>query len=325
MKNKEAYIRYQLIDECIRNRAKVYPTMDDLIDYCEQKIGKSFGYSTIKKDLSDMRNDELLGYNAPIEFSKMDKGYYYSNPDYSINKIALTNNDLEKLQLALDVLHKYEDIKHIAGFADVLEKVLKTVRITNNAKVKNVEQVIQLESATAMKGMELIDEMANYIIEKQPITFDYFSYYTKKTKQHLVHPYLIKEYRNRWYVVALEHQVKEVRVFGLDRISNCIPEPIPFEKSTDFNADMLFKYSFGITINDLQPAEIILSFSAEQRYYFLSQPVHTTQEVIRDTEKEFRIKLTVIPSYELVQFIKSYGKKVKVISPAKLKKQVEET
>jgi predicted DNA-binding transcriptional regulator YafY len=324
MKNKEAYIRYQLIDECLRNRSKSYPTMEDLIDYCEQKIGKSFGMSTIKKDLSDMRNDELLGYHAPIEFSKIDKGYYYSNPDYSIAKISLTNDDLEKLQLALDVLHRYEDIKHIAGFSDVLEKVLKTVRITNNAKVKNIEQVIQLETAPAMKGMELIDEMANYIIEKQPISFDYFSYYTKKIKKHLVHPYLIKEYRNRWYVVALEHDVKEVRVFGLDRISNCIPEPISFTKSADFNAEMLFKYSFGITINDLKPAEIILSFSAEQRYYFLSQPVHATQEVIKDTDKEFRIKITVIPSYELIQFIKSFGSKVKVLSPASLQKQVNE-
>ena len=53
--NKEAYLRYKIIDDCISNKRKPYPSMEDIMVACEERIGKSFTISTIQKDIKAMK------------------------------------------------------------------------------------------------------------------------------------------------------------------------------------------------------------------------------------------------------------------------------
>ena len=92
--NKEAYLRYKIIDACISSNNNSYPTMDDIRQSCEDKLGKKFSVPTIQKDINAMKTDELLGFNAPVRFSRHHKGYYYADKNYSINSIPL--NDFRK-------------------------------------------------------------------------------------------------------------------------------------------------------------------------------------------------------------------------------------
>lgn len=105
--NKNALIRYKTIDRCLRNRFRLW-TIDDLTEACSdalyemEGITKGVSVRTVQGDLQMMRSDKL-GYNAPIEV--YDKIYYrYADPNYSINRMPLTEDDCRLLKQAVEML-----------------------------------------------------------------------------------------------------------------------------------------------------------------------------------------------------------------------------
>jgi len=111
--NKYALIRYRVIDECLSNKYRRYPTKEDIRAACEDALYGSLdarvSISTIEKDMYAMRNDAALGYEAPIVYDKYEKGYYYSDPEYTIKKIPLGEEDLDALQFAAMTLYQFRD------------------------------------------------------------------------------------------------------------------------------------------------------------------------------------------------------------------------
>lgn len=110
--NKNALIRYRVIDNCLRNRFRRW-TLDDLVDACSEALYDMEGITkgvctrTVQSDIQMMRSDKL-GYNAPIEV--YDRIYYrYSDPDYSITEMPLSMNDCRLLKRAITLLGKSED------------------------------------------------------------------------------------------------------------------------------------------------------------------------------------------------------------------------
>lgn len=108
----------------------------------------------------------------------------------------------------------------------------------------------------------------------------------------------------------------------MDRISELHIEVEKFEYPKNFDVDEMYKNSYGVIVNTGKPEEIILSFDPEQRKYLGSLQIHNSQEVIVDNADEFRIKLRMYVTIDLVKEILSYGEDVEVISPASLKKNI---
>ena len=100
--NKNALIRYKTIDNCLRNRYRRW-TLENLVEACSdalydmEGISKGVSVRTVQADIQMMRSDKL-GYNAPIEV--YDHKYYrYSDPDYSITDMPLSQNDYEVIHI----------------------------------------------------------------------------------------------------------------------------------------------------------------------------------------------------------------------------------
>ena len=110
--NKHALIRYRIIDRCLTNKLRKYPTKQ----YIQEKITYELygnienliSLSIIEKDFDAMRNDTSLGYNAPIKYCKINKGYYYADPEYSIDGLALNDQETEALQESVSLLKSFE-------------------------------------------------------------------------------------------------------------------------------------------------------------------------------------------------------------------------
>ena len=87
-----------------------------------------------------------------------------------------------------------------------------------------------------------------------------------------------------------------------------------------------FKYSFGVssTLDEI-PQEIILSFTPHQGQYIKSLPLHHSQEIVTDNEKELRIKVKLCPTFDFTQEILSHGQNVTVISPESFRKHITNT
>jgi predicted DNA-binding transcriptional regulator YafY len=320
-KNKQAYIRYRIIDATLRNKQKPFPSKEELIKACE--VIASISPRTLEQDLYDMQYDEELGYFAPIKYYKKEKGYCYEDPNYSISNIPLKENDLYALEFAVALLKQFEGIDTVHQFGEAVSKIEDYVNVRTLVNQTDMSQLIQLEQSTSRAGQQFLTPILQAIKEQKAIQLTYKKFIASDEKEYTVHPYVLKEYRNRWYVTGKSVSNNNIVTFGLDRILACVILPNTFEKDESFNAQTYFNYSFGISVsNELKPEKIVLEFDKTQAEYIKSQPLHHTQKVKEDTQQNLVIEIEVIPSFELRAHILSYGSSVKVLQPEVLKQQL---
>lgn len=327
--NKYALLRYRIIDRCIGNPYKPYPSKEDLRHACEEELygseGDYISDSTIEKDLYAMRNELNLGFHAPIAYSKIHKGYYYTEPGYSIDKFPLSEEEADAIRLAANTLSQFRGIDLFKSGEAAIDKILDRLNLSPSGHDKAVEEYVQFETAPSFKGGKHLKHLFPAINKKRVVTFDYAKFTGGKRRNYTLHPYLLKEYRNRWYVIGFNPDKEAVVVFGLDRIeSEVMVFDDRFERLPSFNADLYFKHSLGITALNEQPERIQLRFTPLSGKYVASQPWHHSQKVTRDDEVALEVELDLCITRELVMQILSFGSDVEVKAPLKLQVQIKD-
>ena len=318
--NKEALIRYRTIDRMLRNERKPYPSMEDFLDEFQTEMGKSFSDSTIQKDIKAMKEDALLGYNAPIKYSKTHKGYYYDDPNFTIAEIPLSDNDIQSIEFAALVLKQFKDVKLFNEFGSAVDKIFNAIKIGTVLDVEDVNSKVQMEQIPFFKGSEYLNDLLECTKENIVISFDYRRFDAEAATQRILHPYLLKEYRNRWYVLGYSEASKMVKTYGLDRISNIqYLRNKKFKFDHTFSASTYFKHAYGITTFQGKPEKVVLKFAKQSGQYIKTAPLHETQKIVKETNNEVTIELQVGITTELEMDILSFGEWVEVLKPASLR------
>ena len=316
--NKYALLRYRIIDDCLTNKGKKFPTKEDLKYACEQALyGSSderISISTIEKDMWAMKNEGELGYYAPIAYSKLEKGYFYEDPEYTIKEISLSEEDKEAIRFAATTLFQFKDLAIFDQFGSAIQKIMDRLSISPEIQDDAIDRFVQFENTPMAKGTELLPILLQAIKENRELRFRYISFLDESESERVLHPYLLKEYRNRWYVIGKDAEAGKVKTFGLDRISDLSIRENYFTVDKSFDPEVLFKYSFGITAGG-KPEKIVLKFAPQEGRYVKAQPLHPTQKIINENMDGLTVELKVIPSYELKATIRSFGKNVVVLVP----------
>lgn len=319
--NKYALLRYRIIDDCLTNKGRKFPTKEDLQYACEQALygssGERISISTIEKDMWAMKNEGELGYYAPIKYSKLEKGYYYEDPDYTIKEISLSEEDKEAIRFAANTLFQFKDLAIFDQFGSAIQKIMDRLSISPEIQDDAIERFVQFENTPMAKGTDLLPTLLQAIKESREIRFRYVSFLDEHETERQLHPYLLKEYRNRWYVIGKDIEGGKVKTFGLDRISDLSLRENYFTVDKSFDPEVLFKYSFGITAGG-KPEKVVLKFAPQEGRYVKAQPLHPTQKIIQENDEGLTIQLKVIPSYELKAAIRSFGSMVIVLEPVNL-------
>jgi predicted DNA-binding transcriptional regulator YafY len=317
---KNALIRYRIIDRCIRNKYKKFPTKQDLREACEEALygtidGVNICDSTIEKDMFSMK----MEHDAPIKYSKINKGYYYEDPDFSINDIPLTEDDLSSIKFAVSTLMQFREVDLFKQFGNAIDKIVDRVSIASNTNDQEINNYIQFESAVSTGGSEFLPQLFDAIKSSSIVTFSYASFVTDQPKNRKVVPLLLKEYRNRWYLISFDQDKNAIITYALDRLNALVITEETAPKPQDFNPDTYFKYAVGIsTSNNESPVKIELEANSIAAKYIDSQPLHASQEKIKETTKFTLFKLDVLVSEELIRTLLSFGGEVKVTKPLSL-------
>jgi len=264
-------------------------------------------FQVIKAHLSDhgfeisertlQRNIEQTRYEFGIEikYDRTQNGYYVDKEE-SIN---------------YDAFMKFLEI---ISTADLLTESLKDG--------KDTMRYISFETDGNLKGIENLKSLLFAIKNHRIIFFTHENFETGKRKSYRMKPYLLKEYQNRWYIVGLIESDK-FRTFGIDRIESIELLSDIFKPDPKLNPAKLFENVIGLTYSNDEQEEVVLSFTPLQGKYIQALPLHKSQEVIKETEKEIIVRLTVIPNFELEQKILMMGDSVKVLSPEWLIKEMK--
>lgn len=318
--NKNALLRYRIIDSCLTNKQRKFPTMEFIIEKIEEQIGTTISPSMFSKDISQMKNT----YKAPISFHRLNKGYYYTEEDFSIREFPLTHDEIDALDYSTALLHQMKGTKMFQHFENAINKVIEGYRISGILG-KSESQILQVEEPVHTENSQWLEVILKAIVEKTLLEITYQGF-GKEEKLHELSPYLLKEYRNRWYVIGFSNRAKNILVLALDRINNLTISKGRFVSDPSFASDDFFKYSFGITqVHNAIAEKIVLSFTPLQALYIMSQPLHHSQKIIRQNDNEVQIQLEVYITAELKMAILSFGPEVVVLQPASLRNEIKST
>ncbi len=319
-KNKSAVLRYRIIDGCLTNSMHPYPNLESIHHKVESQLDKAISISMLNKDLAAMKDI----YGAPIAYHKQKGGYYYSEPDFSISEFPLTEEEREALDFSTALLQQIRGTRLFQQFENAINKVIEGYRISKIAGIEQ-RQFLQVEEPVRPQDSPYLEQLLQSIIHQQPWAITYQGY-GREPKLHQFSAHLLKEYRNCWYVVGYSDRCKNLLMFALDRIKHIANSDSDYIKVEGFDPDEFFKYSFGITqIHEAKPEKVVLQFTAYQAPFFLNQPLHHSQKVLKQNDDFVEIEYHVYITTELIMTILSYGKQVKVLAPQKLKNQIKAT
>jgi predicted DNA-binding transcriptional regulator YafY len=290
MSKRDAISRYNLIIRKVRIRPSSFDEIKAYLEIESQIQSADFNISkrTFQRDLNDIRSI----YNIDIRFDHTN-GVYYIHKD------------------------------HEQG-PEYNERLLEAFDIFNALNVQDrLSEYIHLEKRKP-QGTENIFGLLHAIKNRFQVKFIYRKFTGEEPVTRTTEPYALKEFRNRWYVLAHDVCDKQVKSFALDRLSDLDLTRKKFEFPTNFDVNHHFRYCFGIiSPNSEKPEEIVLSFTPHQGKYVKTLPLHETQTILSDNDKEFRIKLNVFITYDFIMELLSHGDTVKVIKPRKLATQVK--
>lgn len=317
---KNALIRYRIIDRCIRNKYKPFPSKQDLREACEEDLyGSSDGThicnSTIEKDMFAMKEE----HDAPIRYSKKEKGYYYEDPEFTMNDIPLTENDMEAIGFAAKTLMQFKNVELFRHFGSAIDKIADHISLSQD---DDARPFIQFEGAVADGGNEFLPPLLNAIKEQHYVQFDYASFVTGELKPRKVIPLLLKQYRNRWYLISFDESKQDYVTYALDRIEDLEVLTERSVRPIDFNPDIYFKHSVGITTGYTAPEKVVLKVGIVAAKYLDSLPIHSSQKVKEMNEDHFIFELNVIVTEELIREILSYGGDIRVKQPESLREEI---
>lgn len=322
--NKNALIRYKTIDKCLQNNYRQW-TLEDLIEACSDALyeyeGKESNVSkrTIQLDIQMMRS-EKLGYNAPIEV--YDKKYYhYAEEGYSITDIPLTETDINVLTETVSMLKQFKDFSLFSDVSDILQRLEDKIY----AEKSHTQPVIHLDKNDNLKGLHFLDEIYQAIIKKIVLVITYKSFKSREEQKFIFHPFILKEFNNRWFLIGKRKASQPITNLALDRI-----KAIDFDFNTtyleeNFDAENYYKNVIGVTVNTgLQPRRIELWIDKMNAPYVITKPFHNSQRLIKENEDgSIIVHLFLIENYEFERLLLGFGNGLEVLQPANLRERIK--
>jgi len=110
----------------------------------------------------------------------------------------------------------------------------------------------------------------------------------------------------------------------LDRIISLSEVNSKYIENTKYDFGEYFDDIIGITIPNDGSIELIeLQFSSKQAPYIITKPLHHSQKSKPIDENGVLVTIEVIPNYELKSLLLSFGKDVKILSPASLRDEIK--
>ena len=160
------------------------------------------------------------------------------------------------------------------------------------------------------------------------ITYQSFSY--PEPAEFTLHPYCLKLFKQRWYVLGKSENkdggkdYESPRIYALDeRMKSVVPTKKKLKVPARFNAEAFFSNYFGIIVgNGSKPCTVMLKVDADQVKYFESLPLHPSQTVLEATEAYTIFQYHLVPTFDFRQEVLRHGSSVEVLAPEPFREEL---
>lgn len=317
--NKSAHLRFEILDECLRNtkkkwsKAELLKQVNRRLESC-QGVETSISVSQLRYDLLAME----LECGAPIEMYRDGRSCYYryEDPEFSIKALPVNEEDLEKLNDAVLLLQQIRGFSIADDMAAIVKRLESRYKYTNT----RATSIISFESAPQMQGVENLGDIYQAILRKNVLKISYQTFQADKPRTWVIHPYLLKEWDHRWYLLGYVDEKQKHGVFALDRMKEIRIAKGNFMENTQIESEDYFSDVIGVTLaTDHRVEALELIFSPLLAPYTRTRPMHKSQRVVQQYEDgSLHVSLNLMVNPELMRLLLSYGSDVKVVRPAHL-------
>jgi predicted DNA-binding transcriptional regulator YafY len=321
--NKHFEIRKKKLNELFRTKAY---TLEELLKIVGNEIrdhrqdGAGVSKKTIQNDIKAMREEaEALGGAIVCTEGR----YRYKPKDFNIYDISIDPYDIERIKLAAQLIQEIPGLK----FYDELKETIDRLEMRSSSVMTGPDRVyIQFDYKKDYSGSQHLNDLLEAIKGETVITFNYQPFKENAPSVKEVHPYLLKEYNHRWFLIGLNHAEQQIHVYGLERIKGKIKpaKGIEYSWPDSFNPKIYREDVVGVTLNDSDPETIRIKFARERADYVATNPIHRSQKVVDTTDSYTLFEYRLIPNKELIAIILSYGPDAEVIASVGLRKMIQE-
>lgn len=311
---KNQFKRLEILDELF-NRKKC--TQEELLSYINEKLAdddKAIDKRTLFRDIKHLIEEK----NAPVHRPEKGDEFYYYTSKFSIKNVPLDEDDVSSLRKAIVVLKQVQDFQMM----DEVEGVIRKLENKIHTQTDHQPTIVQFEKHTSSSGSEFFDNLMDAIESKISIRLFYQPFGVAEPAEKIVHPYLLKEFRNRWFLIGREGEADYINNYALDRISKIKNSETPFVENNLFDPDHYFDSLIGVSVpRGAKPETIELKVYKPSVPYVITKPIHhDSQKTIKENKDgSLVIQLTLIINFELKSILLSYGSGVEVRKPKALR------
>lgn len=280
--------RYFLIIEKVSRIG--YPSFAEIREYLEEH-DFPISHRTLQRDIEQIRNQ----FGIELVYDSYKNGY-------SIDK---------------------ESSWDVDTFTNILQTAISTDSLLENLRdSKAVMDYIDYGNDVELKGMQHFDTILKAIKSNNIIHFDHINYSANTSKPYILEPYLLKEYKKRWYVIGRVHKTENIRTFGIDRLENFALTKEVFKRDDSLNPKPYFKDVIGLTYSTGEMDTIELKAGITQAKYLESQPLHHSQSIIDKSDSHITFRYQLIPNYEFKELIFMMSTNIEVLKPQWLREEI---
>lgn len=286
-------------------------------------LAKDLGVSrrTILRDVEFMR----YSFSAPLEYCPKNRGYYYTEAEYSLGLLKLTEGELLALFLGHNLLTQCKGTPYEQSVISAMEKVCYSLQGTVSIDAAQLSDFISFD-LEPLRGDEKrislhFSDIGKAIKEKRTIEMVHYSIARDICQKRRVDPYQIRFYRGVWYLVGFCHFRKKIRIFALDRIRSVLLTKEIYKWPEGFDLEKYLNDSFEM-FRGSEIQHIIIWFSPRQSRWIREKSWHPSQEIKENSDGSLILSMNTSGLQQVKRWVLSFGSDAKVLAPTALVSEI---
>lgn len=319
-RTKNALIRQKVIDRCLGS-PKNY-SIKDLMDACNKELETIGEYpvsslNTIREDIEQIMSNYP---DANVVSRRVGRNIFYSYEDksYSIFNIPFNDNEVAQLTQTLSILSRFEGMPQFEWMDEFINRFKSSLKLsTSNDPIVGFDENIDL------RGRSHFALLFAAISNKQVLSITYKNFKRNIEQKFIVHPYYLKQFNGRWFLVGYSSNIEKFSLLAFDRIVSIDNEHVEYIHNGEYDFNEYFDDMIGVTKPDGASVEKVKIWISAQRWpYIETKPLHGSQKIVSQDKNGVTIQIEVYINRELEQLILSFGKDIKVLEPIGLRNSI---
>jgi predicted DNA-binding transcriptional regulator YafY len=270
---------------------------------------------TVQRDLEFLR-DRL---HAPLTFDARRNGYTYTQPDYRLPFVRLTEGELVALFLAGRVLDQYKDTPFAADLNRAFARLTELLPDEVSVSLDRAAAALSVAPAPAARlDVDVFATLTRAVTAGEQLKIDYWTAGRNARSVRTVDPYHLALIAGNFYLIAYCHRRRGVLMFAAQRVRSARPTGRQCERPADFSVAAYLGQSFR-AFRGKRDYRVELRFTPAAAGRAAEKAWHPSQSSEPTPDGGVTLRFRVSDLREVKRWVLSWGAECEAVRPKELR------